>query len=72
MPEVASGQEPPVEAADDSIEEIIVTLSITATLVVAVVFLFLLSWRAVLIPAALCVFTVLLAMRSMNKRLARG
>ena len=28
--------------------------------------------RAVLIPAALCVFTVLLAMRSMNKRLARG
>ena len=34
-----------------SIEEIIVTLSITTTLVVAVVFLFLLSWRAVLIPA---------------------
>ncbi|MGI9521917.1 MAG: efflux RND transporter permease subunit, partial [Hyphomicrobiaceae bacterium] len=33
-----------------SIEEIIVTLGITAVLVVAVVFLFLLSWRAVLIP----------------------
>ena len=39
------------KAVRASIEEIIVTLSITATLVVAVVFLFLLSWRAVLIPA---------------------
>ena len=39
------------KAVRASIEEIIVTLSITALLVVAVVFLFLLSWRAVLIPA---------------------
>ncbi|MCP4316273.1 MAG: efflux RND transporter permease subunit [Hyphomicrobiales bacterium] len=39
------------KAVRASIEEIIITLSITALLVVAVVFLFLLSWRAVLIPA---------------------
>ncbi|MEX3012069.1 efflux RND transporter permease subunit [Hoeflea sp. TYP-13] len=39
------------KAVRAAIEEIIVTLAITASLVVAVVFLFLLSWRAVLIPA---------------------
>ncbi|MDA4848463.1 efflux RND transporter permease subunit [Hoeflea poritis] len=39
------------KAVRASIQEIIITLCITAGLVVAVVFLFLMSWRAVLIPA---------------------
>ena len=39
------------KAVRASIQEIVVTLCITAALVVAVVFLFLMSWRAVLIPA---------------------
>ena len=39
------------KAVRASIEEIVTTLGITAGLVVAVVFLFLLSWRAVLVPA---------------------
>ena len=39
------------KAVRSSIQEIIVTLGITTVLVVLVVFLFLLSWRAVLVPA---------------------
>ena len=39
------------KAVRASIQEIVVTLCITAVLVVLVVFLFLMSWRAVLIPA---------------------
>ncbi|MEM6462612.1 MAG: efflux RND transporter permease subunit [Pseudomonadota bacterium] len=39
------------KAVTAAIDEIIVTLSITALLVIGVVFFFLLSWRAVLIPA---------------------
>ena len=39
------------KAVRASIEEIVQTLAITTVLVVSVVFLFLLSWRAILIPA---------------------